>query len=200
MSNSQTVMNHKHRRKLLLVDLMGGKCSICGYHNCVNALEFHHIDKNTKLFGICNGNTRNLEEDIAEVKKCALVCANCHREIEYSETPPVVFCTFDEAKYQLYLEENQPKSHHGKNLCPVCGKEKSVTADLCLECSRLQRRTVERPSREELKTLIREKSFLEIGRLYGVSDNSIRKWCDAYGLPRKKTVIQSMTDSEWDEI
>ena len=200
MSNSHTVMNHKHRRKLLLVDLMGGKCSICGYDKCVNALEFHHIDKNTKKFGICNGNTRSLDEDVTEVKKCALVCANCHREIEYLENPPTTVCTFDEAKYQQYLEDNLPKSHYGKNLCPLCGKEKSRTAELCLECSRQKRRIADRPTREELKDLIRTCSFLEIGRKYGVSDNAVRKWCDGYELPRKKAVIQAMTESEWDEI
>ena len=61
-------------------------------------------------------------------------------------------------------------------------------------------RIVERPSREELKILIREKPFTQIGEMYGVSDNAIRKWCDAEGLPRKKTDINKMTDEEWEKI
>lgn len=44
----------------------------------------------------------------------------------------------------------------------------------------------EKPSKEELNKLIHEKSFVEIGRMYNVSDNAIRKWCKLYGLPFKK--------------
>lgn len=63
-----------------------------------------------------------------------------------------------------------------------------------------QQRTVERPSREELKNLIRTKPFTQIGQMYGVSDNAIRKWCDAEKLPRKKTEINNYTDEEWANI
>ena len=55
-------------------------------------------------------------------------------------------------------------------------------------------RTIERPTREKLKELIREKSFLQIAKIYNVSDNAIRKWCDNYNLPRKKTEINNYTD------
>lgn len=41
-------------------------------------------------------------------------------------------------------------------------------------------------TKEELNKLIHEKSFVEIGRMYNVSDNAIRKWCKLYGLPFKK--------------
>lgn len=58
-------------------------------------------------------------------------------------------------------------------------------------------RTVKRPSRDELKQLIRTKSFLQIGKMYGVSDNAIRKWCDFEKLPRKKNEINKYTDEEW---
>ena len=55
-------------------------------------------------------------------------------------------------------------------------------------------------SREELKKLVRTKSFLEIGRMYGVSDNAIRRWCDKFNLPRKKNEIKKYTDAEWQEV
>lgn len=48
-----------------------------------------------------------------------------------------------------------------------------------------QRRT-ERPGKEELSKLLQENSFNAIGRVYGVSDNAIRRWCKAYGLPHRK--------------
>jgi hypothetical protein len=37
-----------------------------------------------------------------------------------------------------------------------------------------------------LEVLIYEKSFLEIGRMYDVSDTAVRKWCKKYGLPYRK--------------
>ena len=55
-------------------------------------------------------------------------------------------------------------------------------------------------SREELKKLIRNTPFTQIGKQYGVSDNAIRKWCDKYNLPRKKSEIVEITDDEWLKI
>lgn len=57
-----------------------------------------------------------------------------------------------------------------------------------------------RPSREELKNLIRTKPILQIGKMFNVSDNAVRKWCDKYNLPRKKREINSYSDEEWDKI
>ena len=34
--------------KLQAIKLLGGKCSICGYDRCVDALEFHHINPSVK--------------------------------------------------------------------------------------------------------------------------------------------------------
>ena len=58
----------------------GGECSICKYNRCLIALEFHHIDGDTKEFTISNDRLK-VAEAVEEAKKCVLVCANCHREI-----------------------------------------------------------------------------------------------------------------------
>ena len=55
-------------------------------------------------------------------------------------------------------------------------------------------------TREELKSLIRTTSFLQIGKQFGVSDNAIRKWCKNYELPYKSTEIKKYTNEEWDNI
>ena len=52
-------------------------------------------------------------------------------------------------------------------------------------------------SREELKDKIRHIPFTKIGKEYGVSDNTIRKWCDRYELPRYSLVIRKYSDDEW---
>ena len=66
--------------KQRLIDYKGGKCQVCGYNRCINALEFHHINPKEKDFTI-SGGTKSFNTLKLEVDKCILVCSNCHREI-----------------------------------------------------------------------------------------------------------------------
>ena len=75
----------KRRRdfKRQLIELSGSKCQVCGYDKCLPALDFHHIDKTKKSFSISNsyrlrGNKTVILE---EIKKCVLLCSNCHHEV-----------------------------------------------------------------------------------------------------------------------
>lgn len=102
----------------------------------------------------------------------------------------------DNLSYPLRKENFYKK----KNYCVRCGKEISYGAKLCQRCFSYSRRKVERPNREELKKLIKEKSFIEIANIYGVSDNAIRKWCQFYNLPYKKREIKLFTNEEWSEV
>lgn len=95
-------------------------------------------------------------------------------------------------------------SHGGQNVkqyhyCVDCGAIVTNTKALrCKACAQLQSRIItNRPSRQELKNLIRSKSFSAIGREFGVTDNAIRKWCEAENLPRTKKEIKQYTDEEW---
>lgn len=81
---------------------------------------------------------------------------------------------------------------HKNNICPVCGAIKDYHAKLCLNCSHIARRKVERPNRDKLLELIVTIPFVQIGELYGVSDNAVRKWCSAYGLPYKQKDIKNL--------
>ena len=78
----------KHQKTILrrsmkqqAIKLLGGKCSICGYNKCIDALEFHHKDPNEKEFKLGSGNTMSWKEYKSEALKCILVCSNCHKEI-----------------------------------------------------------------------------------------------------------------------
>lgn len=83
--------------------------------------------------------------------------------------------------------------NNGVYVCPICGKNISANSHMCTECNGIKQRKVkDRPSKEELLELIKTKSFLEIGRIYNVSDNAIRRWCKLYGLPYKKKDIKKM--------
>ncbi len=36
----------------MALDYKGGKCQVCGYRRCREALEFHHLSLSEKDFGI----------------------------------------------------------------------------------------------------------------------------------------------------
>lgn len=72
---------HKKLREMA-IEYGGGKCALCGYNRCGDALEFHHTDSSKKEFGVSqSGLTRSWEKTKDELDKCILVCANCHREL-----------------------------------------------------------------------------------------------------------------------
>ena len=80
-SNDQTVERQKDLKQKC-IDYKGGKCVCCGYNKCNNVLEFHHLDPVKKEFSISHAKLTSFDENIKkELHKCALVCANCHREI-----------------------------------------------------------------------------------------------------------------------
>jgi hypothetical protein len=60
-------------------------CSSCGYGRCAAALDFHHKDPAGKERRI-NAKQWILQTPIvaAEMKKCILLCANCHREAHHA--------------------------------------------------------------------------------------------------------------------
>lgn len=55
-------------------------CQICGYGKCLAALEFHH-SSGDKKFIISRAKGFSLARIKEELKKCMVVCANCHREL-----------------------------------------------------------------------------------------------------------------------
>src|SRR5207302_6859580 len=87
--------NQKKRgliRKNELLAARGGKCQRCGYDRCLRALTFHHRDRATKAFPLDARNCANRSNPVlvAEVKKCDILCANCHAETEeelYNQQP-----------------------------------------------------------------------------------------------------------------
>ena len=53
-------------------------CVDCGYAGHPSALEFDHI-RGEKLFNVSQGLARHPDKIMAEIAKCEVVCANCHR-------------------------------------------------------------------------------------------------------------------------
>ena len=71
----------------MLLDEAGGRCAICGYDRCTLNLHFHHVDPATKVFALNLAAGKSLATFRAEAKKCVLLCANCHGEVESGLIP-----------------------------------------------------------------------------------------------------------------
>ena len=81
MSHAEAVTIKRRAIKNALIEYKGGKCERCGYHKCMRALEFHHLDPNEKDFGVSKNLCKTMNTLKSEVDKCILVCSNCHAEI-----------------------------------------------------------------------------------------------------------------------
>lgn len=80
---SDAVARRRRKVKTILVTEAGGCCCICGYDRNMRALHFHHLEPSQKRHEInAKGVAIALEKLRIEAQKCALLCSNCHAEVE----------------------------------------------------------------------------------------------------------------------
>jgi hypothetical protein len=71
----------RRERKRRAVVMLGSACRGCRLEFPARLFEFHHLDARTKDFAIsADGILRSWKKIEAELAKCVLLCANCHRE------------------------------------------------------------------------------------------------------------------------
>lgn len=143
------------------------KCSICGQEPIWQGKEL------TLILDHING--KNHDNRLENLR---WVCPNCNQQL-------------DTTGFKKMRTEDKLKK---KYYCIDCGKEIYKGSKRCVECSYIDRRKVDRPTKEELLSLIKIKSLSEIGELYGVVENTVRKWCKKYGLPYRKDDIKALLD------
>lgn len=203
-SNSKDVVNFIRRRKADLKSVFHSRCCLCGFSEVQRALEFHHVNPEEKSFSISNSKNQTLalEKQLKEMKKCVLICANCHRGVHDNiyKIPTNWQDFYDDKIAQQLLKKLQQVKTHKIYYCKNCGKEISKNSTYCIDCKNIQQRTCERPSRKELKYMVRTLPFTQIAKQFGVTDNAIRKWCDVEKIPRKKAIINQFSDEEWEKI
>ena len=179
IQSDSAIKSHVLKGKLIRDGIKEQKCELCGVSTWLGVLlplELHHKDGNHY-----NNSIDNLQ----------ILCPNCH-SIQEGNSGKAVKSKEEIAKLTKEAKRTA--------ICLVCGKPITRNSTYCPECYARESRMVERPSREELKNLIRTTSFLQIGKTYNVSDNAVRKWCDNYGLPRKSSEIKSYSDEKWEKI
>lgn len=78
---------HAERRKRqwdVIAEAKNNPCSRCSGVFPSYVMDLHHRDPSTKLFSIgVGGCKQSMSKLIAELEKCDVYCANCHRIIEY---------------------------------------------------------------------------------------------------------------------
>lgn len=175
------------------------------YYNCVVPYGYNVIDGS---FYTSHTNYNFFSKDtllniIADLKENFLSIPEIAKKYGLHKSS-VYRINSGEVHYQENIEYPirpiKPQFHHQQNHCIDCGIEISLYAIRCNKCNGLTRRENVPISREELKSLIRNVSFVKIGEQFSVTDNAIRKWCKKYKLPTTKKEIKSYSNEEWDLI
>ncbi len=157
---------YRNGRKLKLIKIMGGKCCKCGYNRNMAALDFHHLDPKIKEKNFSTKIRENWAEALEELKKCILVCRNCHMEIHFPHL----------SNFKMIEGE-----------CPVCKKAIYGTKFCSGICANVSRSKLQNKiTKEILIEKISQKSFVAIGKEYGVSDVAVHKLAQRWGLSSLK--------------
>lgn len=72
-------LKRRQSRKQLAINLHGNQCADCKTKCHPACYDFHHLDPSQKDFNPCSGLSKKVEVFLAEVAKCIMLCANCHR-------------------------------------------------------------------------------------------------------------------------
>lgn len=111
-------------KKIKGIDILGGKCSCCG-EDRPWLLCFHHNDPNEKEFNINDILALRWSIIEPEIKKCVLLCYNCHREIhdndldtKYNNNKKIILdikavngceiCGYNKSNHALDFHHNDP--------------------------------------------------------------------------------------------
>jgi Zn finger protein HypA/HybF involved in hydrogenase expression len=153
--------SNKLRKRLISEGIKEHKCECCGLNEWLGELiplELDHIDGDHY-----NNTLENLK----------ILCPNCH-----AKTPTYRGKNKRSKNSQTLKNKNQIekiKKVYNCSSCEVELKTKSKTG-LCFLCHSKSQRRVERPPTEQLLIELQKSSYVAVGKKYGVSDNTIRKW------------------------
>ena len=86
--NNKFTYEKQLQRKRAAVEYKGGKCYVCGYNKYVGALDFHHLDPETKDYNIAQLRSYSFDAMKEELDKCVLLCKNCHSETHHGLIDP----------------------------------------------------------------------------------------------------------------
>lgn len=216
LKKGTNVNSHKLKNKLIELGLKEEKCEMCGITEWLGQpvkFHLHHEDGdhfNNELSNLkilcpnCHSLTDNYgvyNSDRYKGNKVKHYCKICGKELKKKRKTGL--CKECYTKNKPKKEKNQEKYEHKKDLCPICKiRYKRTDSNMCIICYRkkLEKDITQTITRDKLKKLIREKTFVDISNLYNVIPKTVREWCKKYNLPHKKSDINKYTDDEWENI
>ena len=150
----------------------GGACEICDYCKNLAALEFHHINPEEKEFNVDmrKFSNMNLEKLEAELEKCILVCANCHRELHNESL------TMENVPNLLENVDKITFSNKGGQICPTCGKrfKKSKGKIYCSKECRIKAKNY--PTKQEVLDKYQElHSWQKVADFYKITRRIVQR-------------------------
>ena len=168
---SERVISWRNRTKERIIQSFGGSCGICGYKKCQRSLDLHHLDPNEKDFSLSSIRARPKSWDsiVKELRKCVLVCHNCHSEIHAG----VRQLSKTYAKFNNdYTDWRKIEEYDS---CPICNKEKPVKQKFCSHsCAQTNSRKVDWDN-IDLLALLKTHKISELEEKLGVSNAAIYK-------------------------
>ena len=119
MTGSKYVISWRKRTKRRMIKAFGDKCCICGRTYPTEVFEFHHLNPKNKEFslGKIRSNCFSWERIVNELRKCVMVCANCHRLVEngYVDVPANAKRFDDKSKKKKRRYKNETRKSKIKN-------------------------------------------------------------------------------------
>lgn len=178
---SEAVKQWRRNTKERMITAMGGCCAICQYSKSSSALEFHHLDPLGKEFGMggIRADPKSWATIVEELRKCVMLCSNCHREVHEGITDvPDDVPRFNED----YADYKGLARSARQTPCPVCAKPKPSHQKTCSRsCAGRHSGSVAWDS-FDLPTMIATMAITDIADVAGCSSSSVIKRLKKIGL------------------
>lgn len=137
------------------------------HYNEVGGLKPYYQERNNYL--------RSIGWDLFEI----------HYSLIYNETffytliSNIINNSLSQEELDIFTEEQRKRKKTNK--CLGCGCNIRKNSKNCVKCSGLKHRVVkDRPTKEQLFVLLENNNYSALGRMFNVSDNSVRKWVKKY--------------------
>lgn len=168
---SKYVTNQRKRSKERMVAAFGNECGKCKGKFKPEIYDFHHLNSEEKKFSLSNSKCISQKKNVEELRKCVMLCSNCHREIHNFDIDlPEDIKKFNE-DFADYKEFNK-----SKNYCKLCGKVIKNNLKYCsIKCYNKSKQKINQDSIDLLSLKNNLKTNIAVAKYLNVSEATIRK-------------------------
>lgn len=181
------------RKRLIKEGLKEAKCECCGKTDWLGVpipLELHHINgihtdnRLQNLLVLCP-NCHAMTDSHLDIEKLSTLIKN--QQIEGSKIQESLVTKYNKMVAEKTIQDNPSQSKILEpKYCQYCGKELLKEQRRNKYCSLECAHKANGSKRPDMLILLEDfkelKSFVQVGKKYGVTDNAVRKWCSLYGI------------------